>query len=116
MAATIQPDLAQNERAITSDILETCQVGLEWRLCLEKDVEADEVDKGQLQILGRGIVDVGDQTVRVGRFHRSIQPREELLDPVMPIPAHHRGRDLIPDRVAQDGRMAGASAHLLAYT
>ena len=45
---------------MAGQILESLQIGLEPILRLQVDVEADEVEKRQLQILGGWVVDITD--------------------------------------------------------
>ena len=78
-----RPISVDQQRPLAGDVVEAREVGLERLLGLEVDVEADEVEERQLQVLGRGVVDVGDERVRgPPPSHASIEPLDEALDPV----------------------------------
>ena len=65
LRSAVEPDLAHQQRPVAGEVLQPREVRLEARsLRLEVDVEADEVEERQLQVLGRRVVDVGDEPVR----------------------------------------------------
>jgi hypothetical protein len=107
----VEADLAQEQRLLPRQVLEPRQVRIEAVGRLEIDVEADEVQEGQIQVLGRRVVDVGDEPARVLRLGRAVQPLQETLHRPPAVPPHHRGRDLAADRVAQNRGVAGAGGH-----
>ena len=61
MPAAVEPDLGHDERPVLGHVLQAREIGLEPIRLLEEDVEADEIEERQLQVLGRGVVDVRDQ-------------------------------------------------------
>src|SRR2546421_6038052 len=60
LAAAVQSNLGQNQRSVARQVVQPRQVGGEGLLRLQVDVETNEIDERELQILGGGIVDVGD--------------------------------------------------------
>ena len=115
MPEAVKSDLAHNKRSISRHVLETRQVRTEPLGRLEVHVEAHEIEKGQLQILGRWIVDVGDQTLGILGFDDPIEPLQVALDSTAAQPTHGGRRNLVPDRVTQDGGVTGASSHFGPY-
>src|SRR5919198_2062388 len=85
---TVEPNLAQDQWPIASDVVQTSEVRLEVRLPFEINVEAHQIEERQVQVLRRGVVDVGDQRVGVLLLGRGVQPLEELLDATGPVPAN----------------------------
>ena len=77
---------------------------------LEVNVERNDVEKRQIQIFGGRIVRVGDDSLRVLVFRRATEAGDVFLNSVPTVPAHYRGRDLVANRVAEHGRMAGDAA------
>ena len=75
------------------------------------DVEAHEIEERQIEILGRGIVHVGDESLRVFVPHNSGEALEVALHAVAAEPASQRRGDFVAERVAQQRGMAGAGAH-----
>src|SRR5439155_498263 len=84
------------------------QVRLVGRAGLEVDVEAQEVEKRELQVLGRRVVDVRDEPARVLALGGAVETRDIALDAPPAEPPDDRARDLVADRIAQDRRMSGA--------
>src|SRR5438445_4007678 len=101
MPQAIQPDLAHQQRAVAGDGVQVGQVGVKPVRRFQIDVEADQVEKRELQVLGGGIVDVGEKPVGIFSPHRVRQPLEVPLDPAWSQPAYDRGGDLIAQGVAQ---------------
>ena len=111
MPQAIQPDLAHQQRAVAGDGVQVGQVGVKPVRRFQIDVEADQVEKRELQVLGGGIVDVGEKPVGIFSPHRVRQPLEVPLDPAWSQPAYDRGGDLIAQGVAQQRRVAGDGLH-----
>ena len=107
----VEPDLAHHEGALTRKGLQPREVGAQALLRLEVDVVADEVEEVEPQILGGGIVHVRDQGVGRLALGGVVQPFEVALHRAATEPACNGGRDLVADRVAEDGRMTGRRAH-----
>ena len=114
VAEAVKPELAHEERSVPGEILETGQVGLEPVLRLEVDVEAHEVEAGQLEVFRRGVVHVRHEPAGVLLLDRPVEPLEVALDPSAAQPARHRRRDLVAEGVAQERRMTGALPDLRA--
>jgi hypothetical protein len=55
---------------------------------------------------GLGVVDVRDDPLRVNALERPIEPLEVTLDPPSSDPARDRTRDLVTERIAEEGRVA----------
>ena len=66
----VEPDLAHQQRPIAGDVLKPSHVGVEGVGRFEVDVEANQVEKRQLQVLGGWIVGVGDQSVGIDGLDR----------------------------------------------
>ena len=115
MPVAVQPDLGHEERTLPGDVLQPGEVSLQLRLRLEIDVEANQVDERQLQVFGRGVIDVRHEAGGVLVLCGPVQPLDPTLYTASSVPANDRGRDLIANRVAKDGRMTGARAHSGAY-
>ena len=107
-----RPASVTSSGPVAGDVLEAGEIGLELGARLEEDVEADEVDEGQLEVLGAGVVDVGDERLGVLLLGRVVEPAQEPLDPPPAVPAHDRGGDLVADRVAEDRGMARRSERI----
>src|SRR5207247_326680 len=107
----VQPDLTHDQRTIAGKVLNAREVGLQALRFLEVDIEANEVEEGELQILRGGIVDVGDQAVGILGSCGLAESLEVTLRTAAAEPAHAGRRDLVADRVAEDSRVAGAGTH-----
>ena len=114
VAEAVEPQLAHDERPIAGDVLQAGEVRVESLLRLEVDVEAHEVEERQLEVFRRGIVHVGDEPARVLVLDHPIQAREVPLNPAATQPARDRRRDLVTQRVAQQGGMTRAALNLRA--
>ncbi len=112
VAQAVEPELAHHQRAVAGEVLEPGDVAVESFLRFEVDVEAQQVQERQPQVFGGGVVYVGHQAVRVFVFHDAVHPLEIAFHLPAAQPAGHRSRDLVAERVAQQGRMTGARAHL----
>ena len=114
VAAAVEPELGHQQRPVAGDVLQAGEVGRDCESRLEVDVEADEVEEGQLEVLGRRVVDVGDERRRILVLRRAIEALDEALDPARGRASARSRRDLVADRVAEDRRDAGACADALA--
>jgi hypothetical protein len=74
-----------------------------------------EIEEGQLEVLGRRVVDVGDERLGIGSFRGVAEARQEGLHPAPAEPAHGGGRELVGERVAEDRRVAGDGLHGAAH-
>ncbi len=108
--AAVQPDLRHDEGPVADQILKPREVGGQALLGLQIHVEAREVEERELEVLRGGIVHVRHQARGILAANRAAQPLEEPLHPAAPVPPDDRRRDLVPDRVHQDRRVAGTAA------
>ena len=115
VSQAVEPQLGDDERAIAREGLQPCQVGLELLFRFEEDVEADEIEERELEVFGRGIVDVRDEGVGIFLRRHAVELFQELLDSPAPVPAHDRSRDLVADRIGEHGRVAGAFTNAAAH-
>ena len=65
VAATVEPDLAHEYRTVTGNVLQARQIGLKTFLRLKVDVETHQIQEWELQVLGGGIVHIGDEPFRI---------------------------------------------------
>ena len=110
MPAAVQPDLRHDEGPVADQILKPREVGGQTLLGLQIHVEACEVEERELEVLRGGIVHVRHQGRGILAANRAAQPLEEPLHPAASVPPDDRRRDLVPDRVHQDRRVAGTAA------
>ena len=110
MTTTVQTDFGHQHRSLVRQILDPRQVGLERLARLEVDIEADEIQKRQLQVFGGWEIDVADQGSGVLLLHYAVQALDEFFDTPAPIPAHNGGGNFIANRVAEQRSMAAAGA------
>ena len=108
--AAVETDLGEEERPVARDVLQARQVRLQARARLQVHVEADEVEEGKLQVLGRRIVHVRDEASRIDVLHGLVERFQESLHAVPAMPAHDGGRDLVADGVAKERGVTGAHA------
>ena len=113
MPATVEPDLRHDHRSVAGEVVEAGQVGFQSLLRLEIDVEADELQEGKPQVLCGRVVHVREKTAGILSPRGSVKPLDVSLHRSGAVPAHDGGRDLVTDRVAEDGRVTGASPHAL---
>jgi hypothetical protein len=104
----VKPELGDQKRSISRDVVEAPEIGLQELVGLEVDVEADQVEKRELEILGRGIVDVGDEGFRIDGLDRRAEPLDEALDAAASMPPDNRCGNLVADRVAEKRGMSCA--------
>ena len=95
--------------------MESREVSLEAVSLLEVDVEREQVEKRQIEILRRRVVDVGDQPAGIGVLDGFVQALEVALDRSAAKPPGERRLDLVAERVAKDRRMAGDRRDLVPH-
>src|SRR3989442_22325 len=98
---------------LAGEVVKAGQVGFQSLLRLEIDVEADELQEGKPQVLCGRVVHVREKTAGILSPRGSVKPLDVSLHRSGAVPAHDGGRDLVTDRVAEDGRVTGASPHAL---
>ena len=94
-------------------MLEPRKIGLESLLGLQEDVEAKKVEEGQLQVLRRRIVHVGDRRGRILATDCSSETLEKALGPPATMPSNDRGRNLVSHRIAEYSGVARAGPRSL---
>ena len=114
VTSAVEAGLGDDQGPVAADVLEPREIGLELRTGLQEDVEADDVDERKLEVLRARVVDVGDERPGVACLGVVVEVLQESLDPPPSVPADDRGRDLVADRVAEHGGMAGAGPDPLA--
>ena len=97
---------------MTGDVLQTREIRAEVALAMQIQVERDHVDKRQVEILGRRVVDVGKQAVGRDRLGIGIQLEQKSLDTLGAKPAHDAGGDFVAEREQQHRRMRPERAHM----
>ena len=102
----------QEERFVASEILKARQICAQILLAVEIHVERRHIEKRQIEVFRRRVVDVCEQTVWRAGFGFSVDVTEKPLDTVSSLPSHDRGRDLIAKRDERDTRMRFQHAHL----
>src|SRR5262249_32274795 len=84
-------------------------------LRLQVDIVANQIQEAELQILGRGVVHISDEALRIRVFDNPVQSLEVPLDPTAPEPADQGRRDLVAERVAKKSRMPSAGTCTAAH-
>ena len=110
MLTTVQADLGHEQGAVCGEVLEPREVGVVALGFFEIDVIGVEVHRRDPQILGRRIVDIRDQGIRILVVHGVAHALEEPLDTSRAVPAHDARWDLIPDSEPKHGGVSRAGA------
>ena len=110
VAQAVEPDLAHDQRALAGEVVQASEVGLEILPPLQVDVEAHEVQERELEILGGGVIHVGDEPAGIFGLDRAIRPLQVAFDAAPAEPARDRSRNLVAEGVAQQRRVPGALA------
>src|SRR5207237_4573950 len=76
-------------------------------LVFKVNVETADIDEGKLEILRRGVIDVGDQTPRIRLLRGPVKTLEIALDATMPVPPHDVRGNFISDGITEHCRMFG---------
>jgi hypothetical protein len=111
----VEAHLAQQQRPVAGQVLEPRQIRVETLARLEVDVEAHEVQEWQVEVFGRGIVDVSDEAARILSLGGVVEALEKAFHGAPAMPANHRGGDLAADGIAQNGGMSCAGGHTRAH-
>src|SRR3954451_2497161 len=90
------------------------QVTAERLAVVELDVERGEVEERQVEVLGGGVVGIGDQAARIDPLGDVHQFGEEPLHALGPVPADDVGADLVADAVGHDAGVVPAEFGSLA--
>src|SRR5688500_15399123 len=113
MAQRVQPDLRHHQRPVAGDVVQPRDVRLQVRRRLEVKIEAGEVQKRQVEVFRRRVVDVRDQRPPVTGFDGVVQASQETLDATVAVPPHYRGGYLVADRVSEDRGVSRTRIHTL---
>ena len=105
MADRVHAELAQDERPVFREILQAQQVALEVALIVQVNIEAGEIDVLRQEKFRRRIARVGKKNVRIGFAPDADELLDEFGHPPHAEPAHHRARDLVPDKITEDRRV-----------
>jgi hypothetical protein len=111
VAQTVEAQLAQQERSLVCDRLEPAEVRFQTFLGFEIDVETHQVEEREPQILGRRIVDIGNETLGIFFFDCPVQAPKVPLYTNGTDPANQLGRNLVAESIAEKSRMLGAATH-----
>ena len=104
-AKAVGAGLGQQQRLVARQMLQPPQVRPQIGVAVQIHVERTHVEVADVEMFGRREIHVGDEGVGRNGLHVVVQIPQETLDPRMPVPAHHRGRDLVAHRHHQRGRM-----------
>jgi hypothetical protein len=111
MPHTVETQLGQQQRAVAADVLQTRQVGLQLTLSLQIDIERNHIEKGQVEVFRRRIIDVGDDRLGVLLFGDRVEPIQVASNAAAAEPARLRGHDLVSQRETQQRRVTSADPH-----
>ena len=91
-------------------MLEAGQIGTQLRLAMQIHVERDDIQKRQLEVFGRRVVDIGAQTVGRRILRHLVQLPQKPLHPHTAKPPCHGGRHFVPESEEQHGGVAAQTA------
>jgi hypothetical protein len=104
----VEADFREEKRPVSREVLQPSEVRGELLGRLQIDVEGAQVEERKLEVLGRGVVDVRDEPVRIHVLRGPVQALDEALDAPPPVPADDRGGDLVAYCIAENRRVARA--------
>jgi hypothetical protein len=113
--AAVQAHLREQERPIAGLVLQAGEVCVEPVAALQEDVHGTEVEKRELEVLRRRIVDIRDQAFGIRVLRRVVESLDEPLDPLPSVPADDGSGNLVADRVAEHGRVPCARRDAFSY-
>ena len=111
VAERVHAHFAQHQRLVADQVHQPHEVAAKGLPVVEIDVKGREIEKREIEILGRWIVVVGHQAVRVGLLSHVGQLPQEAFDPLGPMPANDIGGDFIADAAGQHGWRLAALLH-----
>src|SRR3989475_8373679 len=76
IAPAVEAELAHDDGPLPREVVQTGEIRLETLLRFEIHVEAQEIEESKTQVLGRRIIDVGDETVGRFSFRRTVEAPE----------------------------------------
>src|SRR6266542_6616139 len=95
VAITVQPHFRHDHRPVPRDVVQTGEVSVQAYLRFKVNIEAGEIEEGQLQVFGGRIIDVGHQSVGVLRFDGKVKPYEEAFQFAPAVPANDGSGDFV---------------------
>jgi hypothetical protein len=120
----VEADLPEHEGAVAGDVLQLGQVPPEVVPVLEEDVEREEVERVQLEVLGRRVVRVGHEELgssswatatrsRITELTRSA-PSHRMTSAGTSLPTTSPTTSVLPGHAASGGAhgVAGGRRHL----
>src|SRR5467141_3876361 len=114
VSSAVQPDLRQQQWAVTSKGLQTCKVGLECVLRFEIYVETEKMQERELQKFSCRKIHISNKRFGIFSLCHPIKLLYEPLDSPAPKPAHNSGRNFIPHCIAKHRRVTGTLPYGLA--
>src|SRR3990172_7780648 len=108
VSKAVHADLSHDQGGVSSDCLQFWKIGFKPFLRLQVYVEAHQIQEGQIEIFGGGIVNVRHQSIRVFPLDSLVQFVKKAFDLSSPMPSDHGGRDFIPNGVKQNSLMTSA--------
>src|SRR5207247_2657418 len=99
VAQAVEADFRHEQGPVAGDVVKSGQVGVQAGLGLEIDVEANEIEKRELEIFGGRIIDVGHQAVGIAGFGQIIEPLEKTLQLAAAMPTHDRGWKFVAEGI-----------------
>ena len=109
-ADAVDARFRQQQRLLSGDVLQPCQIGAQILLAVQVDVERADIEERQVEEFSRREVHVGEQAVGRGLFRFGVQPAQKALDPQPAVPAHDARRNLVAERKHQQRRVIGQLA------
>src|SRR5256714_4478752 len=103
VADRVHPELAENERTILGEILETQEVTLERVLIVQVNVEAGEIAVLREEKFRGRIAGIRKENVRIRVAADPDQVFDEFGHAADAEPPNHRARDLVADEITEDG-------------
>ena len=97
--------LGEEQRLVAGDVLKAREIRAQLVRAVQIHVEGADVEKRQVEELGRGEVDVGEEAVGRRRLRLFVEHTQKPLDACPSVPPHDAGRNLVAKRESEDGRM-----------
>jgi hypothetical protein len=90
--------------------LYTGKIGFKLVLGFQVDVKGAQIEEGEVQILGRGIINISEKGSGVLVLRGHAQSLKKAFYPAMSVPAYDGRGNLVSNGIAEDGGMAGAKS------
>ena len=115
VATTVQTQLRHHQRPAPGQVVQARQIRIQTFVRFQIHIERQKIQKRQLQIFRRGIIDIRHQALGILRLCPSIEPLQKPFQLAPSVPPHDRGRDLVADCVTEQRRVARQRPHLPAH-